>query len=226
MQKKVWKPVKDYEDLYEVNQYGEIKSLKNQIILKAFFNKKTGYLYYNLYRNGKKKLARGHRVVGEAFLENPLCKPQINHKNLDRADNRLKNLEWCTNAENQLHAFRVGGKVTWNKGLKLVKRSKMKCRLCKKEFIQLRSKRRHRNKFCSPSCSSKFNGRNCSTLTKRKCFCGTTFRVCFHKLRKRFCSKRCVDLKRQKRKKLLTSHKPLQSLAELRGMEEKIVHPK
>lgn len=65
---------------------------------------RDGYVVVNLKVHGKQKICRVHRLVGEAFLPNPKNKPQINHKNNDRQDNRASNLEWVTNLENASHA--------------------------------------------------------------------------------------------------------------------------
>lgn len=63
-----------------------------------------GYLCLVLTRPGKRATVRIHRVVAEAYLQNPNKLPQVNHKNGDKTDNRVENLEWCTNSENIRHA--------------------------------------------------------------------------------------------------------------------------
>jgi len=60
--------------------------------------------------NGEKRTRRVHRMVALAWLPNPGGLPHINHKNCDRTDARVENLEWCTHAENIAYAYRVGGR--------------------------------------------------------------------------------------------------------------------
>lgn len=67
-----------------------------------------GYHIVCLHLNGKKKLTKVHRLVAQAFIPNPNNKPQVNHKDLDKTNNNVDNLEWVTGYENYLHAVANG----------------------------------------------------------------------------------------------------------------------
>jgi hypothetical protein len=96
----IWKPIKDYESLYEISTLGEVKSLNKK--LKPYYNS-NGYLIVKLYKDSIKKTYRVHRLVAETFLENTNQEVQVNHKNFIRDDNRIENLEWVSNLENCCH---------------------------------------------------------------------------------------------------------------------------
>lgn len=94
----VWKDCKGYEGIYQVSNYGRVWSVRSQKYLYGSKDK-DGYLRVNLTaKNGKIKLERIHRLVAIAFLENPFNYPQVNHKDENKSNNRVDNLEWC-NAE-------------------------------------------------------------------------------------------------------------------------------
>ena len=90
----IWKDVRNYETFYKVNNKGDIKNVHTGKILKYALHK-TGYLQVFLYKNGKRKNHLVHRIVAEAFLDNPDNLPQVNHKNEIKTDNRVENLEFC-----------------------------------------------------------------------------------------------------------------------------------
>lgn len=102
----IWKDVKGYEGIYKISDYGSLKSNKNY--KKASVNK-YGYYQTTLYKNGKKRNALVHRLVAEAFLPNPNNKPTINHKDGNKLNNRVDNLEWATNKEQTNHSINVLG---------------------------------------------------------------------------------------------------------------------
>ena len=89
----IWKDIKGYEGLYEVSNLGNVKNIKG-LILKNYSDK-NGYLRVYLYNNFKRKTCMVHRLVAEAFLDNPNNYPQVNHKNEDKSCNTVDNLEWC-----------------------------------------------------------------------------------------------------------------------------------
>lgn len=88
-----WKPVVGYEDLYEVSNTGGVRR-KNKKELKPQITK-TGYVRFHLSKKGKAKSILAHRIVAEAFIENPLGYKTVNHKDENKSNNNTENLEWC-----------------------------------------------------------------------------------------------------------------------------------
>ena len=84
-------------------QFGHSKWLRKGRILKPYKDSK-GYLRVDI----RQKNYKVHRLVGLTFLDNPNKYDQINHINGIKSDNRVENLEWCNNSQNQLHAYRLG----------------------------------------------------------------------------------------------------------------------
>lgn len=108
------KPLKDYEELYEITNKGVIYSLnyKGRRIRKKLSVQinSRGYLYIDLTKNKVTKKMRIHRLVAMTFIPNTLNLPCVNHKDGNKTNNSVSNLEWCTASENTLHAYRVLGK--------------------------------------------------------------------------------------------------------------------
>ena len=92
-----WRDIKGYEGKYKISSYGKVKSLKHkdEKLLKPSYDK-DGYKQVILCNNGKGKKWFIHRLVAIHFLPNPNNLPQVNHKDEDKANNVVENLEWCT----------------------------------------------------------------------------------------------------------------------------------
>ena len=105
----IFKDVKGYEGYYEVSNLGRVRSTsyKGIKILKPSITK-SGYLNVIFCINQKREHKLVHRLVAETFIPNPKNKPQVNHINGIKTDNRVENLEWCTASENGLHAYKNG----------------------------------------------------------------------------------------------------------------------
>ena len=102
----IWKDIPNYEG-YQVSNKGNVKSLKRKCKV-LVLHPRNGYLCAVGCINGKERKISAHRAVAIAFIPNPLNKSQVNHINGIKIDNRVENLEWCTNAENMAHAVKNG----------------------------------------------------------------------------------------------------------------------
>ena len=99
---------KEINEKYSISNDGQVKNNKTQYILKGDLNCK-GYKRVVLEPKGKHHFI--HRLVAEAFIPNPDNKPQVNHKDGNKLNNHVSNLEWCTNAENTLHSYTALGRA-------------------------------------------------------------------------------------------------------------------
>ena len=127
----MWKEIPDCDGLYLANENGQIKSkdrprrhfsIKNEecfynrkgIILKPVLDTSGYYRVTITFKNHKQKVFQVHRLIAKTFIPNPENKPQVNHKDGDKTNNNVENLEWVTVQENIVHAFQKG----LNKGSK------------------------------------------------------------------------------------------------------------
>lgn len=126
----VWKDIFGYEGLYKVSNLGNVKSLGNdkkrkEKILKSYRNKCDGYLFVVLCKEGKRKNIYIHRLVVQAFLTNPDKLPQVNHKDENKLNNNVSNLEFCTSKYNNNYGTHNERSAKTKKNGKLSK--KVKC---------------------------------------------------------------------------------------------------
>lgn len=103
----IWKDIPDYEGIYQASNLGNIKRIETQRILKKYVNKTNGYAYIHLSKHNKTKVLRVHRLIAKTFIENKNNKPYVNHKDGNKLNNNINNLEWCSQKENIQHAINV-----------------------------------------------------------------------------------------------------------------------
>lgn len=115
--KEIWKDIKGYEGLYQISNCGNVRSLKkwcgnrykekwvNDVKQLTPTDNGRGYLIISLAKNRKRKNFYIHRLVAQAFIPNPENKPQVNHKDYNKYNNKFENLEYCTQKENVAYSI-------------------------------------------------------------------------------------------------------------------------
>lgn len=107
-----WSDIQGFEGLYQISNYGRVKSMSNrsnhkdEMVLKQSIVQ--GYCQITLTKDGIQKAFKVHRLVANAFLNNPLNLPEVNHINGIKTDNNVCNLEWITTLGNARHAHTTG----------------------------------------------------------------------------------------------------------------------
>lgn len=125
-----WKPIKDYENFYEISNLGRVRSL-DRIVCRVngnYFKKEknlklkrltNGYFGVGLCKNNEIKYCMIHRLVAEAFIPNPDNLPCVNHKDENKSNNCVDNLEWCTYSYNNSYNNRAK-KIALKKSIKII----------------------------------------------------------------------------------------------------------
>ena len=103
----IWKKITIVDCNYSISSMGRVRNDLTNKILNCSLNTK-GYVQVALWNNGEKTIHRVHRLVAKEFIENNFNKPQVNHINGLKTDNRIENLEWCNNSENIKHSYKIG----------------------------------------------------------------------------------------------------------------------
>ena len=101
-----WKNVIGYEGLYEVSNKGNVRNVRRNTLLKLS-KTNDGYIQVHLYKNGIRTGFKVHRLVAQAFIPNPDNLPEVNHKDEDKTNNNVTNLEWCTAKYNVNYGHRT-----------------------------------------------------------------------------------------------------------------------
>lgn len=115
--KEIWKDIKGYEGLYQISNLGNVKSMDRLISCKNNTTKlckgtvlkphKNNYLFVRLYNNSIPETKYIHKLIADAFIPNPNNFPEINHKDENKLNNSIDNLEWCTVSYNNSYGNRT-----------------------------------------------------------------------------------------------------------------------
>ena len=138
----IWKPIEGYEGVYEVSNLGRVRSLtridsrgrlREGVVLKPCYDSRRNYLHVNL----RGKPCNIHRLVAKTFISNPHDYAEINHKDEDKTNNCVENLEWCTHKYNNNY----GSKPTKSRGI-----NNPQSKLTESDIIEIRKLYKPHNK--------------------------------------------------------------------------------
>lgn len=126
----VWKDIEGYEGIYQISNQGRVKCLPKDVVSTKYghvrhyperiakvYSRPKGYLYVELSKDGKAKKVSIHRLVAEHFIPNVEDKPQVNHIDGNKVNNKVDNLEWVTASENIKHAHNNSLRGEFHKGI-------------------------------------------------------------------------------------------------------------
>jgi len=156
------KDIKGYEGLYYATSYGNIVSYPNRAnglkhtTLRPTTNN-AGYLHVSLSKNNIRKTKNVHKLIADTLLENIDGKPHINHKDGDKLNNELSNLEWCTPSQNAHHAFRLNLRKPSEKQKKATTKNWKKKRTVSDEVVVAIRNEYMPHKITMPMLAEKYN---------------------------------------------------------------------
>jgi len=173
----IWLPIEEFPN-YEVSNLGRIKSIDryvnhwkgglkfNKGKIRTLYNKDNkSYSYVNLVKDGKTKTFLVHRLVAKTFITNPENKENVNHINGIKTDNRVENLEWCTQKENIKHSLDNKLQILDFKGEK-----NNMAKLTKSDVIEIRYNYENNINFNRKEISKQYN------ITEHAIYCVVTYR--------------------------------------------------
>lgn len=116
MEQEIFKPISGYDGIYEVSNFGRIKSLSrkfsnNETFLVLHTGKKSGYVSVKLSKNGIATTTSVHILVATYFVDNPFNLLEVNHLDFDRSNNMADNLQWLTHAANLKYSYDNGNRI-------------------------------------------------------------------------------------------------------------------
>lgn len=181
----IWKDIKNYEGLYKISNFGNVKSLprkrtiKNERLLNYTINNK-GYKVITLCKNSKPKMFLIHRLVAMAFIPNLNNKPFVNHKDSNPLNNCASNLEWCTQKENLKYSWDYGNNYKYRKNIEentkiRIERYKNNIERCSKKVFQYTLSGKYLMEYNSITEASQKNNinlkhiSNCCNGKRKKC---------------------------------------------------------